>query len=621
MRKIKFAIYIFVIFSLVLLLCNTSNNVVDVHAITIDNVNEVYKAPTTNPYDKTLQIVRDISFNPGTYDWIENDDWDWDTLASSYGATKGANPQMEIVPPGANNHASFEFWAPALELTGVNGFMFYVDYSNLINATNIRMYMRFRTSTNAPVGAVSLLDDRYLNAFADCYYYDYSEGKWIVTKTESDSFFRLPDNFKGYVYMPIINYNDIHTNGVGNSNLYLQMYHFDMSVDNNEENVNPIYLDSIQAVKELTEHTHEYVLKGTLKATCTHQGLDLLACTCGQVKWSNLADKVEHLVGNKYYCSENLASALCETCNELVYFNEEVTDKWDDAVKVTYHYNHEECTSKTYEYPKGYTLNKKDVPWIFQVNIGYDTWQFFRITTDEVGLYGKNPIGLKVEEDLELYSQYNNTYADQKYRAMISDVSFNGGVYDEETYKEQVIFVGQSNFSLWHGMENWYRGYGVPVRNNSVAGATSHNYVEFVEELVLIYKPKIVVCIVSSNDLAYHQMSEKTVMNNMIAFYDKVVENLPGTQVIFVSGNPLPGRNEYFKVIERINDKLDSFCETKDDAYFVDIYDITMQYVLQYPIGWDTWTHLHQEELTNVMGVEVYKVMKEVIKEKNIVFK
>lgn len=623
MKKIKLLTSVLIVLSLAFVVINMINKLNDVNAVTSNTQNNVnvYASPTTNPFGNKIDVIKNINFTNGTYDWIENDDWDWDTLALSYHPTNEANPKMEIIPIGANNHSSFEFWVPFTSLANVKGFMFYVDYSNLIDSSNIRMYFRFSTSTGTPTGNIGELTIRYLNAGVDCYYYDYLQGDWKITKTESDSFFPLPDSYKGFVYIPITNYNDVHTNGVGNSNLFIQLYHFDMSASNNVECAAPIYLDEVQLVNESTSHSHEFAFNAKINPTCLQNGLDLYKCSCGQVKWENVVDKSAHSVGEKHYCSDSLSTAICKTCNSLVYYEEESSLRWDNGVKVTYHYNHKDIDSVTYEYPKGYKLNKNDVPWKFQIKEGNNQWQFFRFTEDVAGLYGQNPIGLELSEDTELYAQYNNCHAVQKFRAMISIVSFNGGPYDEQTYKEQVIFVGQSNFSLWHQMESWYANKGVPVRNNSIAGATSHQYVEFVEETVLMYNPKIVVCIVSSNDLAYHQMSEKTVMNNMITFYEKINEHLPNTEVIFVSGNPLPGRNEYFKVIDRINTKLENFCNSKDNLHYVDIYDITMGYVLQYPVGWDTWTHLEHSRLEYVMGDKIYEVMKEVIDNKGISFR
>ena len=621
MRKIKVIIQIFII---VLITCmfNADKHVNQVNAVSLNDISDAYISPKTSPNGKTFEAVKNykdrintVDFKEGSHDWIENDDWDWDTMAIDYYTTDEENPKLAIISPGGKNHASFEVWVPAVSLNGVSGIMFYVDYSNVVDATNITAYLRFRTPKSSITGNINELNDQYLNAFTNCYYYDYLAGEWVVTETLSDSFIPLPDYFCGYVYIPMTSYSGI------NNSMFLQMYHIDMSAGDNTDSVSPIYLDDIQVVKEVENHTHNYLYNGTISETCTHEGIDVLLCDCGQAKWSNVKEKTQHTLGDKHYCSNGLASALCSTCNNLVYYNEDIDVKWENAVSVTYNYNYEGYESKVYEYPSGYQLNKNDIPWVLNIAEGYDENQFFRYTTDEVGLYGKNPIGLVLNNNIELYAQYNNySFSEQKFRGMASVVSFNGGRYDEVSASNSAIFVGQSNFSLWHGMESWYANKGVPVRNNSIAGATSHVYVEYVEELVLIYKPKVVVCIVSSNDLAYHQMSEKTVMNNMKAFYNIITDNIPDSNVIFVSGNPLPGRNEYFSVIERINGKLETFCNSNENAYFVDIYDITMGYVLQYPVGWDTWTHLHQPELEHVMGDMIYEVLNKVITSKDITF-
>ena len=621
MRKFKIFIQL-IILVLTVCLFTSKENVNQVNATPLTDITDAYVTPKTSPNGKTIEAVKNnngrintVDFITGSHDWIENDDWDWDTMAIDYYHTEEENPKLAIISPGGKNHASFEVWVPAVSLNGVSGIMFYVDYSNVTDATNITTYLRFRTPKTVITGNIGELDDQYLNAFTDCYYYDYEKGEWVVSKTLENSYIPLPDYYCGYIYIPMTAYSGI------TDSMYLQMYHIDMSVSDNLDSVSPIYLDDIQVVKEVEEHTHNYIYNGTINETCNTKGLDVFLCECGQAKWSNIREKSAHNPGEKHYCSVGLASALCSNCNNLVYYNEDVDLKWDNVVSVTYNYNYEGYESKVYEYPKGYELNKNDIPWVLNIVEGYDENQFFRYTTDEVGLYGKDPIGLVLENDLELYDQYNNySFSTQKFRAMASIVSFNGGRYDEVTASNSVIFVGQSNFSLWHGMESWYANKGVPVRNNSLAGATSHTYVEYIEEIVLMYKPKVVVCIVSSNDLAYHQMSEKTVMNNMKDFYNIINENIPDSHVIFVSGNPLPGRNEYFGVIDRINNKLEAFCNANDNAYFVDIYDITMGYVLQYPVGWDTWTHLHQPELEYVMGDMIYEVLKDVLNDNNITF-
>lgn len=629
MRKRIVILSILVCIITTLVLCVTSLN--DVNAVSLNEIEELYNMPTTNPNGNLIVEKGNINFNEGSHDWIENDDWDKDTLAMSYRNTGGDNPMQEIVPIGASTVTSFEVWFPSVNLDQAKGFMFYVDFSNLLDPTDLKLHMFVRTNDDVPTGNIGELEKRDFNANQDCYYFDYNLGEWVVSKTDSDRFFMVPDYFRGYVYLPIEGYNDIHNSGVGMNNKLVQMYHIDFSIKDNSENVASLYLDNIRVVGEGSSHTHNYQNSTTIEATCTQEGVNLFKCDCGQVKWENKTSKAPHTLGEKHHVSQNLAAALCEECGKLEYFNEEVNKNWNNPVTITYHYNHKGYESKTYQYPKGYMLDYNDIPLVIQIKEKYDIHQFFRFTTDEVGIYGKNPVEMVVNSDLILYAQYNFASAAlQKYQAMVSDVSFNGGPYDEETYKGNLIYIGQSNFSLWHNMENWYKQKGIPARNNSIAGATSHNYVQFVEELILMYKPKIVVCIVSSNDLAYHQMSDSTIMNNMKEFYNIINTNLPETEVIFVSGNPLPGRNEYFTVIKRLNSKLEAFCNENDNTHFVDIYDITMGYVLDYGKvdsngndidPWDTWTHLHEAELTHVMGEKVYEVMIKVIQDKGITFK
>ena len=611
--------FLFVLNFLFLLICSSSS-FTEVSAITIkEDGSNVYCRPTTSPNNLTMKVIDNLGFEPGSYDWHENDDWDWDTYASEYGYNiENKDYTFYLIPSGGMYHPSFEFWMPAVNLGACSGFIFNIDFTELLNPSELKISLVVNTSSDGTIGDVSKLTKNYPNVGSSGYYYDYELGDWVNTLIDSESYITLPDNYCGYVYMPLSSYPNILSSD------FVQQYHMDFSIADNTECVNPVYFDDIDMVSETLEHTHVYSFDKTYSATCYSKGLDLMKCSCGQVKWNNIVNCLSHNVGEKFYCSDNLTAALCNTCDSLIYFEEECQNKLTDGASITYKYEIDEVENiydETRIYPKGYTLKSTDIPYKFYICNGVDGWQLFRYTKDDKALYGLNPLGLTVSKDLTLYAQYNfASYDGEKYRAMMSDVSLNGGPYDETTYGKKIVYVGQSNFSLWHDMELWYAQKGFVARNNSVAGATSHNYVEFVEELVLMYKPKIVVVIVSSNDLAYHNMTEKTVMNNMIEFYNRINEVLPETQVIFVSGNPLPGRNEYFSVIKRINAKLEAFTKKYDNTYYVDIYDKTMEFVRAYPVGWETWTHLEHEHLVKLMGDEIYSVMKNVIKEKNIRF-
>ena len=605
-------------------LCDSSNKQVSVKANIDEEIEMVYSTPTTSPKNKMFVTDKNLSFAVGSYDWHENDDWDWDTCASEYGFINKPNNDRTfyLMPAGGTYHPSFEFWVSSCPINNNSGFIIDVDFSDFLDSKDIKLSLEVRTSQFGFESLISNLTTNSPTIGASCYYYDYAQGLWIETIVDNEGYVALPDGYKGDVYIPINCYANISSNNVGIEDCYLQMYHLDFSISNNVESFSKAYFDEIRMVREDSVHEHNYKTIKTYFPTCSTIGLELEKCDCGQVKWNNFQNKKDHNVGVKYHCADNLTAALCNECKSLVYYNEKCNTVLADGVEITYEYMHDDVETQTRIYPKNYILRKEDIPYNHYISKGLDSWQLFRFTKDEVGLNGKNPLGYEVIDKTTFYGQYNfSSYDGEKYRAMCSDVSLNGGPYDETTFSNQVVFVGQSNVSLWHNLENWYANYGVPVRNNSIAGATSHNYLEFIEELVLMYKPQIVVVAVSSNDLAYHNMTDKELVGNMIEFYEIINANLPDVEIIFASGNPLPGRNEYFGAIKRVNKKIESFCETKSNAHYVEIYDITMEYVKIYPQYWDTWTHLEQSILAKLFGTEVYKVLNSIVEEKNITFK
>ena len=290
MRKI---ILLILLISLTFVFAFSINQLNNVDGTELNDTSLIYSKPTTTPDNKTIISLDNIDFSIDNYgnslshDWIENDDWDKDTLATEYKHTGGRNSMMKIIPIGASCISSFEVWFPAVDLDGVNGFMMYVDYSNLINPTDIKMHMFVRTNDVVPTGNIGELETRDSKANATNYYYDFLSGTWVETISDNNKYFKLPDGYRGYIYMPIKNFDGIESNGVGINDILLQMYHIDFSIADNMENVMPFYIDEIEVIKGDINHTHNYSLTGTVSSTCEENGLDLYSCSCGQVKWNN----------------------------------------------------------------------------------------------------------------------------------------------------------------------------------------------------------------------------------------------------------------------------------------------------------------------------------------------
>ena len=101
---------------------------------------------------------------------------------------------------------------------------------------------------------------------------------------------------------------------------------------------------------------------------------------------------------------------------------------------------------------------------------------------------------------------------------------------------------------------------------------------------------------------------------------DRIHAACPDTQIIFVSPNTLPGRPEDLRPSERIGERTKALCAQYDFTYYVDETEVCKQYLAQYPVGWDTWTHLTQDGLAHLFGTLVLPTVREAIDKKGFSF-
>jgi len=587
-----------------------------------------YGNPSVLPNGSAKVVLTAQRYELAQKDHIENDDWDWDTMASRYEVMeREGNPSMFLWPVGGF-HSSFNQWhrpnwQPA-SITGGEGFMMFVDFTRLLDATGLRLGIRIDTSADGNQGDHTKLTKGYIAANSSCAYYDYLNGNWVQIMTTADNRIPLPDHFAGYVYAPATSFPAVSEDGKFTG--FMQMYHLDFTAGSTHENVNPIVFDDLEIVKSSTAaHTHDYALAKTVAPTCTKGGEEIWACACGQTKWQGLTPALGHAAGQKHFVANGLSATLCATCGELEYFAEDATALWENPVTVTYNYLWGDTAPITRTYPAGYVLSVRDVPWIFDFRVrhdGYDDiYQFFRWAADDKNVDGLDPVGLAVTESTQLYAHYNFiSYNQQKYRAMQSDVSFNGGPYATARNEGKGIFIGASNFSLWHDLEGWYRTKGIPVLNNSIAGCTNHNAEEYLDELILMYKPAFVVSGITFNDQNYHSMTDKMILQYIRSRIERIHDACEDTQIFFVSPNTLPGRPEDLSAGERVAQKTREMCDEYDFATYIDLHDIVSQYYDQYPEGWDTWTHMHQPHLAHMFGDMVLPYVQERMQAGGVVF-
>lgn len=571
-----------------------------------DDDPELYVRPSV-PSGKLFSVVAQVDYSSyRAVDWMHVERTE-NTCAAEYGFTTRNNNDkaLYIVTVGGNSLPGISYWTGAKNIQNSTGVMAFVDFRNIRDGASPEFGLALCVSDD---GTKSVMDDLTLVPPTDgktCYYYDY-DGDWQQSVT-ADGRAMLPDNFVGYVYFPANAFDGLTENGKMLAK-YLQHVKVYYKIHDENECATTILTDDLVFVSESDQDDeHNYVAVKTVSATCRKEGYTLMRCaSCGQTKRTDVTPKAEHDYGEAFALGDG-SGKICRNCKRLERSDEGCQNKVETAT-VTFSYGQPVNKEIELTFPVGYTLAQDDVPWIYrgentnQYGIT-DLYQFFAFNTSTRYDQTLNPVGYTVSKDITFYGTYNRySYDNEHFGHMFKQVATHGGPYCTENMQNKTLFIGNSNYMLWWGMESWYDQRGVEVINSSVAGGTCYDFLEFVEELVFIYHPKIVVMGVSSNDYCYHQMKDSDIIKHETEFMDKIREILPDVKFVVTGMNPLPGRPEYFNAIKRINAKFSKLCDEMPDATFIDTSTKVWEYCKEFPEGWSMWTHMEEDKLSYILG-------------------
>lgn len=571
-------------------------------------------SPKTTPQNGLMTTVSTYDFTKNGFDRIYNNEYSADTYALGYGkVTEGANTRYFISTCGGGyNPQLLAYAANGDDLSGATWVSLYVDTTDLQTTDGFSIGMRLYLANTKKVssGSTSVLAPLHPKNGAFAAYYT-ADGVWQTAKI-ADGKLPLPKDFCGYVAFQLSSFSHAKEENkkyfdncktfadlVGAGHKYLGRVHLFTAVGDTYESQTDIRIDDLTFFSSGDAHSHTFTKGKTVAPTCTEDGYTVHTCDgCGVSIQTDVTESHGHNYGAYKADTDGVAYRICASC-AYVETNAEITATAkgkDDLVTVTFDFG-DAGGKQIVKLRKGDTLTKAHVPRKMTYQKRY-IYQFNCWTSDKGNICPKNPVGMTVTEDVTFYARWLIANYANKYIGAASIVSTNGGAY---TWEEgRVIVYGNSNMSLYHGLETAFANDGVPVYNNSIAGSTSYEMIEYFKACVLTYKPKAILTNVTTNDMAYYNMSEKQILENMKTMYEMVREYLPDTVLFITSGNPLPGRTEYTQTIERVNYATARFCYANTHCEFVNSYPKVLAFAKEYPTGWDTWTHMDQAHLTIV---------------------
>ena len=137
----------------------------------------------------------------------------------------------------------------------------------------------------------------------------------------------------------------------------------------------------------------------------------------------------------------------------------------------------------------------------------------------------------------------------------------------------EIVFYGPSNITLWYSLEKDMLPYA--AQNHGMGGCTDVDLMHYADRLLYPFAPKVVFFQTGSNDLA-DGITPEQILRNKEKMYGEFLEKLPDTELVVMSGLPLPGRQEFWPDTVKTNEYLRAMCDAHERLHFMDATDVML---------------------------------------------
>lgn len=134
--------------------------------------------------------------------------------------------------------------------------------------------------------------------------------------------------------------------------------------------------------------------------------------------------------------------------------------------------------------------------------------------------------------------------------------------------RDGILFIGSSIFRLWTDLKDQMAP--LPVFNRAFGGSMTQDLLDREDQLVLAYKPRIVVYYCGSNDVNAGQTAD-AILARTKKFLQIVNEKLPGTYVYYTSIQKAPDKRGRWSEVDAVNHAMESYSHEAKNLGYIDL--------------------------------------------------
>ena len=131
-----------------------------------------------------------------------------------------------------------------------------------------------------------------------------------------------------------------------------------------------------------------------------------------------------------------------------------------------------------------------------------------------------------------------------------------------------ILFIGSSIFRQWTNVKEQMAP--LPVFNRAFGGSRTWDVLHYMDQIVLPYRPRVVVYYTGSNDVNAGE-SARAIVERSKEFIARTHHALPATRVYYVAINRSPDKRDKWDVVDAVNAQMKAMAESTPHLRYIDL--------------------------------------------------